>query len=51
MDQSPLVIALEDLLSELVKLKSENRTPKDRYIAIAITEAEKLMAFVKFYLE
>ena len=41
--------ALRSALKKLTDQKSGERTPKDRYIAIAITDLEKLIAFVAMY--
>lgn len=44
--------ALHELRAALAKLneqKSGERTAKDRYVAIAITDLEKLIAFVSMY--
>jgi len=41
--------ALRSALKKLTDQKSGERTSKDRYIAIAITDLEKLIAFVAMY--
>ena len=38
---------LNELLESLRALKSEGRMPRDRYIAVSITEAEKLLAYFR----
>jgi hypothetical protein len=40
---------LQGALRTLHESKSQDRTEKDRYIAIAVTDLEKLIAFVEKY--
>jgi hypothetical protein len=42
-------IVLKSALKKLTDQKSSERTAKDRYIAIAVTDLEKLIAFVDVY--
>jgi hypothetical protein len=51
MGDSPLMFAVKNVLEVLRGMKSENRTERDRYIAIAITEVEKIMAFLSFFVD
>ena len=42
---------LEYIGEALSALKSPERTERDRYLAVAVTELEKLQAFVGYYLD
>ena len=48
-EPSPLQRA-EDLIASLKADKPNDRTETDRRFAIAITEAEKLMAYIVYFL-
>lgn len=41
--------AMVETMRQLKRLKSEQRTAHDRYVAVAITELEKMMAFYNIY--
>lgn len=42
---------LENVLAWMRKGKSEQRTERDRYIAIAVTDLEKVLAFWAHFVE
>ena len=46
-----ILVDLEYIGEALSALKSPERTERDRYLAIAVTELEKLQAFVGYYLD
>ena len=46
-----ILVDLEYIEEALSALKSPERTERDRYLAIAVTELEKLQAFVGYYLD
>lgn len=48
-EPNPAVEAAAALLRELRAMKTDERSEKNRYLAIAITEAEKLSAFLLCY--
>ena len=41
--------AMVEALRHLKATKSENRTPRDRYVAVTITELEKVMAHFNIF--
>ena len=51
MGDSPLMAAMKAVIFELKFLKTDERTPRQRYLAIAITEAEKLIAFLAYFVD
>jgi hypothetical protein len=48
-DDELLLQKLAENLQSMKEMKTENRTERDRYIAIAITDLEKLIAFFDYY--